>query len=60
MKDMRVKDLIAELQKLPPDDYITFQDYDNHFEAKVCWDITMEERKQGYEDEPYIYLTKIR
>jgi hypothetical protein len=60
MKDMRVKDLIAELQKLPPDDYITFQDYDNHFEAKVCWDITMEERKNSYEDEPYIYLTKIQ
>ena len=56
---MKVKDLIAELQKLPQDDYITFKDYDDHFEAKVCWDITMEKRKQGYEDKPYIYLTKI-
>lgn len=29
---MTVKELIEELQKLPPDKTITFQDYDNYYD----------------------------
>jgi len=54
----KVKDLIKGLQKLPPDAYISFRDYDGDFNAEICWDITKEEYEDGYEDEPYIYLIR--
>ena len=54
----KVKDLIEELQKLPPDAYISFCDYDGDFDAKICWDITQDEYEQGYDDQPYIYLSR--
>ena len=53
-----VKDLIEELQKLPQNIGISFCDYDGDFDAEVKWDITKEEYEEGYEDEPYIYLTR--
>jgi hypothetical protein len=53
-----VKDLIEKLQKLPSDACISFCDYDGDFEAEIRWDITQEEYKDGYEDQPYIYLTR--
>ena len=55
-----VKDLIEELQKLPSDAYISFCDYDGDFEAEIRLDITQEEYEDGYEDQPYIYLTRPR
>lgn len=59
MKEIEtVKDLIEELQKLPSDAYISFCDYDGDFDAEICWDITQDEYKQGYDDQPYIYLTR--
>lgn len=51
-----VKDLIEELQKLPSDAYISFCDCDGDFQAETRWDTTQE----GYEDQPYIYLTRPR
>ena len=55
---MKVKELIKELKKLPPDIEITFEDYNHRYSAEICWDITMEEYEEGYSDEPYIWLTK--
>ena len=55
---MKVKELIKELEKLPPDIEITFEDYDHTYLAEIRWDITMEEYEEGYGDEPYIWLTK--
>lgn len=55
---MKVKELIKELEKLPPDIEITFEDYDRSYSAEVRWDITMEEYVEGYSDEPYIWLTQ--
>lgn len=58
---MTVNELIKKLQKLPPDSIISFCDYNNYYQAEVCWDITQEEYKMGvYTDNPYIFLTKIR
>ena len=54
---MKVKELIKELEKLPPDIEITFEDYNHRYSAEVRWDITMEEYEEGYSDEPYIWLT---
>ena len=55
---MKVKELIKELKKLPPDIEITFEDYNHCYSAEICWDITMEEYEDGYCDEPYIWLTE--
>lgn len=55
---MKVKELIKELEKLPPDIEITFEDYNHRYSVEICWDITMEEYEEGYSDEPYIWLTK--
>lgn len=55
---MKVKELIKELEKLPPDIEITFEDYNHSYSAEVRWDITMEEYEEGYSDEPYIWLTQ--
>ena len=55
---MKVKELIKELEKLPPDIEITFEDYGHRYSAEVRWDITMEEYEEGYSDEPYIWLTQ--
>jgi hypothetical protein len=55
---MKVKELIKELEKLPPDIEITFEDYDHSYSAEVRWDITREEYEEGYSDEPYIWLTQ--
>lgn len=56
---MKVKDLVQELNKLPQEEEIDFCSYDNRYDAEVKWDITKEEYEEGYEDKPYIYLTKI-
>lgn len=55
---MTVKELITELEKLPPNIEITVDDYNYRYSAEVRWDITMDEYKEGYSDEPYIWLTK--
>ena len=55
---MTVKELITELEKLPPDIKITFEDYYHRYSAEICWDITMKEYEEGYSDEPYFWLTK--
>ena len=55
---MKVKELIKELEKLPPDIEITFEDYGHRYSAEIRWDITMEEYEEGYGDEPYIWLTQ--
>ena len=57
---MKVKELIEELQKLPPECDIIFESYYESFDAKVCWDITMDKYAEGYKDEPYIFLTQIK
>lgn len=58
---MTIGELIHELQKFPPELYITINDYDYCYDIEpqdICWDITMEEYKDGYADTPYIYLEK--
>lgn len=55
---MTVKELIIELEKLPPNIEITIDDFSYRYSAEVCWDITMEEYEEGYGDKPYIWLTK--
>lgn len=54
---MKVKELIKKLQELPEEININFCSYEKSFDAEVVWDITKEEYEEGYEDEPYIYLT---
>lgn len=56
---MTVKELIEKLQKLPPDAFISFRDYNDCYNGEVCWDITQEEYEEGYTDQPYIYLTRV-
>lgn len=56
---MTVGEFIKELSKLPKELNITVSDYDNVYELtpdSIRWDITPEEYKEGYTDEPYIWL----
>ena len=58
---MTVGELINELSKLPKELNITVSDYDNVYELtpdSIRWGITPEEYKEGYTDEPYIWLMK--
>ena len=57
---MTVQQLMDELSKLPPEANIGFESYTESFSAEVRWDITMDKYKEGYMDEPYIYLTPTR
>jgi len=54
-----VGQFIDELNKLPEELPISFQSYYESFSAKVCWDITLEDYKEGCTDEPYVYLTSL-
>ena len=58
---MTVGEFIKELSKLPKELNIIVSDYDNQYELtpdSIRWDITLEEYKEGYTDQPYIWLTK--
>ncbi len=63
MEDINVTvgEFIKELSKLPKELNIIVSDYDNQYELtpdSIRWDITLEEYKEGYTDQPYIWLTK--